>query len=290
MTGRKGFTLIELLVVIAIIAILAAILFPVFAQAREKARAISCLSNVKQLALAILMYTQDWDEKWPTQRDHCGQLAFCETGDPKGCCGAQGMNETFMAYYGWALLMQPYVKSTALFKCPSFPSNQYKWNGWPEIGTGHLDCLNDLGFLGAGSQWNGVSYEFKLGLAWDGTCGTPIASINNPAATFSTLEYMPVHTFGTEGVHRGGFWVIFTTPEEIAQLSEMAFNAGFVDGHAKLVRVTQTCQFARCAAREDEAWVPFTPFFCAHYDPHWFCLESGKWANASTSGGQDLDY
>src|SRR5262252_1239896 len=62
---RSGFTLIELLVVIAIIAILAAILFPVFAQAREKARAISCLSNVKEIGLGMLMYVQDYDEKYP---------------------------------------------------------------------------------------------------------------------------------------------------------------------------------------------------------------------------------
>ena len=65
---RRGFTLIELLVVIAIIAILAAILFPVFARAREKARQTSCLSNVKELALALLMYSQDYDETIPQRR------------------------------------------------------------------------------------------------------------------------------------------------------------------------------------------------------------------------------
>ena len=67
--NKKGFTLIELLVVIAIIAILAAILFPVFAQAREKARQTSCLSNMKQLSLGLNMYVQDYDETWPRNDD-----------------------------------------------------------------------------------------------------------------------------------------------------------------------------------------------------------------------------
>jgi len=77
MRTRKGFTLIELLVVIAIIAILAAILFPVFARAREKARSSSCLSNTKQIVLAILMYAQDYDERmvpsrcWAARRRAC---------------------------------------------------------------------------------------------------------------------------------------------------------------------------------------------------------------------------
>ena len=66
MCKQKAFTLIELLVVIAIIAILAAILFPVFAQAREKARAVSCLSNLKQIGLACMMYVQDYEETYPS--------------------------------------------------------------------------------------------------------------------------------------------------------------------------------------------------------------------------------
>lgn len=93
---KAGFTLIELLVVIAIIAILAAILFPVFAQAREKARQTSCLSNTRQYATATLMYVQDYDESFPYS-------AF--------------MNGTCVATYYWAVA--PYVKNDQITQCPS---------------------------------------------------------------------------------------------------------------------------------------------------------------------------
>jgi prepilin-type N-terminal cleavage/methylation domain-containing protein/prepilin-type processing-associated H-X9-DG protein len=92
---RRGFTLIELLVVIAIIAILAAILFPVFAQAREKARAITCVSNLKQFGLAFAQYNQDYDEHMPS-----GFIK--EDGTPDG----------------WACQVYPYLKSDAVYICP----------------------------------------------------------------------------------------------------------------------------------------------------------------------------
>src|ERR671911_538305 len=100
---RRGFTLIELLVVIAIIAILAAILFPVFAQAREKARSASCLSNIKQLGLTLQMYAQDYDETLP---NHAADTAnFLDAKAPAN----------------WAKAVSPYAKNTQIFSCPSAP-------------------------------------------------------------------------------------------------------------------------------------------------------------------------
>lgn len=98
---RRAFTLIELLVVIAIIAILASILFPVFARARENARRASCQSNLKQIGLGILQYSQDYDELMVPSRVHSPNAA----GDGSG--------------FAWPNLLQPYIKSTQLFQCPS---------------------------------------------------------------------------------------------------------------------------------------------------------------------------
>jgi prepilin-type N-terminal cleavage/methylation domain-containing protein/prepilin-type processing-associated H-X9-DG protein len=101
-TRRPAFTLIELLVVIAIIAVLAAILFPVFAQARDKARSVSCLSNQKQLGHALMMYTQDYDEK--TIWFWNGSVA--------------AWNKDNLAGY-WYQALMPYVKNAGVFRCPS---------------------------------------------------------------------------------------------------------------------------------------------------------------------------
>ena len=95
MRYKKGFTLIELLVVIAIIAILAAILFPVFAKAREKARQTSCLSNVKQITLGIMQYAQDYDER---------------------------VVPYSLGGHSWVVLLQPYVANYQIYACPSSPN------------------------------------------------------------------------------------------------------------------------------------------------------------------------
>src|SRR5688500_9138179 len=120
MPRRTGFTLIELLVVIAVIVLLAAILFPVFAQARAKARQATCLSNIKQIGTAALLYAQDYDETFlwdPLINSFFGREPFLPHG-PKDC---PDRPIPVRSYYGvpfWGDLLQPYVKNRRLFSCP----------------------------------------------------------------------------------------------------------------------------------------------------------------------------
>jgi len=160
--SRRGFTLIELLVVIAIIAILAAILFPVFAQAREKARSISCLSNVKQLTLAQLMYVQDNDEKFTGW--NWGQRFVMDSN----------------SY--WAVCALPYIKSIKLYQCPSDALEWPTVNDWTGQGP-------DAGAHDPFASWQGrwfwekpnnpnfISYGFNESLA----SGRKLAAVKSPA-------------------------------------------------------------------------------------------------------------
>ena len=112
-TRKPGFTLIELLVVIAIIAILAAILFPVFAQAREKARATTCLSNCKQIGIGMRMYLDDYEGAWP-------------------------FSWYPQAQYGWDAALYPYTKNTRIFACPSNPQIPENAKGYLALGIGGM--------------------------------------------------------------------------------------------------------------------------------------------------------
>jgi len=139
---KRGFTLIELLVVIAIIAILAAILFPVFAQARESARKTTCLSNAKQLALSHLMYAQDYDEQLATS-----------------------WSEGFPGEFSWAV--QPYMKSISILLCPSRVSSTTTWGtivgGNSNMLPGHIDNPTGVPYL-----WG---YGFNTGWDWNNDAG-----------------------------------------------------------------------------------------------------------------------
>jgi prepilin-type N-terminal cleavage/methylation domain-containing protein/prepilin-type processing-associated H-X9-DG protein len=162
MSSRRGFTLIELLVVIAIIAILAAILFPVFAQAREKARSISCLSNVKQLTMAQLMYVQDNDEKFTGW--NWGQRFVMDSAS------------------FWAPAGLPYIKSLKLYQCPSDGLEWPTVNDW--TGQGPDAGAHDP-FASWANRWfwekpnnpNFISYGINEALM----SGRKLAAIKSPA-------------------------------------------------------------------------------------------------------------
>jgi prepilin-type N-terminal cleavage/methylation domain-containing protein/prepilin-type processing-associated H-X9-DG protein len=164
---RRGFTLIELLVVIAIIAILAAILFPVFAQAREKARAIACLSNTKQIGTAMMMYAQDYDETLVPYRN---RSANPFASDPR--LGSSTKRTTFFNQ-----LLNPYVKNDGVFRCPSNP------RGWVNFDNSPFG--NPAFFSYGGQNSYGVSnYVFRPHV------GMALAVLPEPANTVGMVDAM----------------------------------------------------------------------------------------------------
>jgi len=201
----RAFTLIELLVVIAIISILAAILFPVFARARENARRASCMSNMKQLGLGMLMYAQDYDEKLPflgASSSH--QPDPIVPGDTKF-----NYNSTSDFYYtGWVAEIYPYVKSTQVYLCPSNPKNMYGVSyGLPK------DAATT-----AGSK---VDY-------FGTTKGPTLASFNQPAKSLLIGE--------KQGNGGGNQYVLYNGYYEFAMSHFDGGNIAFADGHAKWLK------------------------------------------------------
>ena len=174
---KHGFTLIELLVVIAIIAILAAILFPVFAQAREKARQTSCLSNIKQVNLATMMYVQDYDETFPFH----GLFDF---DNQFGGAGPQG----------WLRKVAPYIKNLQATWCPSDsgPTTGYNplgdWVG-PMTSFAANSLINERGITANDNAASRMLGVFGLTTNYGtGPFSTTLATINSPATTIAIAE------------------------------------------------------------------------------------------------------
>jgi prepilin-type N-terminal cleavage/methylation domain-containing protein/prepilin-type processing-associated H-X9-DG protein len=168
MQKRRGFTLIELLVVIAIIAILAAILFPVFARAREKARQISCLSNMKQLGMALMMYAQDWDDTYPR--------CYIYMDPSKG--GSAG-------YHHWSGITAPYVTNWNVYVCPSDPNKGVQ----PTNGS----MYNGTGFDNQAPRLSYVANEFLMGRGSTATArlyyqGVMTGAVDAPADTIALTD------------------------------------------------------------------------------------------------------
>jgi prepilin-type N-terminal cleavage/methylation domain-containing protein/prepilin-type processing-associated H-X9-DG protein len=206
----KGFTLIELLVVIAIISILAAILFPVFARARENARRASCQSNLKQIGLGLRMYTQDWDEKFPH-----GWAGDCSNAYETNSSTSQPSGKFQTAPYcgggnKWAITWMdsifPYVKSVQVFVCPS----QTRSNR-PNYGCTSAVCG---GSGGTGQSIASIEYpaEVLMSIDYNNYYGQSYAMsathLRNTAlgnlSSGSTATYVSVHLDGANSLFVDG--------------------------------------------------------------------------------------
>ncbi len=228
---KSAFTLIELLVVIAIIAILAAILFPVFAQARERARSASCTSNLKQIATALKMYQQDYDERM------CASGNLPKDGDPSwDDRRPDGQNLVRMMGGGFSWFMQPYIKNTQIFRCPSDTGENY-WGrnstGWPYSNATYWGKPSSYMFrhvfdCGGGDEHNRIFASPKP-TYWQGTND---AQIGQPASQVVVFEAGAFHQeklplYG--GVHPSA------TP--VRPPNGRTINAAFADGHVKVFRL-----------------------------------------------------
>lgn len=237
----KGFTLIELLVVIAIIAILAAILFPVFSSAREQARKTTCLSNLKQIGMGFHQYIADYDSRYPQAlAGNYGSYSQFATFPP----GADGGTPSSFVLHSWANVLQPYIKSTQVFSCPSQRTEDLFGNSsWPiqvplNITYNRLlawrtessviapasiflanDGFGDLGFFGA--IGSGIP-EVSAGPAAS-PYGPPTPGSKNTAYRFGVHSCVNYRGFGTKfngmypNIHNG------------------RMNVCYVDGHAKSI-------------------------------------------------------
>jgi prepilin-type N-terminal cleavage/methylation domain-containing protein/prepilin-type processing-associated H-X9-DG protein len=183
--NRKGFTLIELLVVIAIIAILAAILFPVFARARAAARKTTGISNLKQLGLGTMMYVQDYDERFPYYNWGChscnesGNAGYGAgtAGCPLGVMSAGDPRFVSYSMAAWYNSVQPYIKNTGLFQDPSDKS---QW------APGYCISFPQTVFpTYQNSTW--TSYGWN-----EGASGQPLARYNSPAHDLMWSDYIGV--------------------------------------------------------------------------------------------------
>jgi len=202
---RKGFTLIELLVVIAIIAILAAILFPVFAQARESARQTQCTNNQKQIATSVLMYVQDYDETFPMS-------AYFGT-NPQG-------QRALVAVYD---VLAPYIKNVDIFVCPSYRPG-IDWPQRVQAAGSPFPALATFRYVG---------YIPNLGLFAENFC--PIVNKRTPVTKIAAVE-SPVNTIMLfDGYLKDRAALEYYNFLAFARHKE-GVVINFVDGHAKWYR------------------------------------------------------
>ncbi len=259
---RSGFTLIELLVVIAIIAILAAILFPVFAQAREKARQTACLSNLKQIGLAMQTYTIDYDSKWP-RADGCIAPAPSVTNPGTvGCSGPYGQR---INHYKWQAWLMPYTKNVQVFFCPSRDAEAKKADSWTKSGeienaySLNVSLTGNINYKGSGDPSAGIDFDNQSFLGNGSTFATP-----SPSETFIVMEGP-----GTVA------WDIFANSADKNDLAAVVYPYAIRESWENTIYPYDKTFTQRLPA--DRTIVPHSEGFVFAY-----CDGHAKWMNAKT--------
>lgn len=254
---RNGFTLIELLVVIAIIAILAAILFPVFAKAREKARQTTCVSNVKQMTMGIMMYKDDFDQTFPA----------CQIGITDTFPGPDA-GQWIGTAWDWQMLIYPYTKSMKISMCSS------AYDGWGHSWANYGCNASIMGY--DPNEWSGKWHDYVtidgFSIKNDSAIATPAETYLIFDAGFTGMNWMSVyHPFSNHYIPGegklvaagllsnswGGGDTSVNGNEYMNGRHNDGISMGFADGHAKWMKVDEACRAAVDAANgKKNSWDP----------------------------------
>jgi len=251
---KRGFTLIELLVVIAIISILASILFPVFARARENARKAACQSNLKQIGLAVQMYLQDYDETYPFARNW-----YVATTPHEPVATAQ---DPYPGY--WFSILQPYVKNYQMFICPTAGPITKPSSGALNFSGGYgWNISGTMSPAAANSEGKRIGHGFG---AYAGFEGTPtgnrlnMASIQEPSQTILVTDPAS-NGYTSNGIYAVGYAQSYIPVLHGGQVGPFIASSGsttpgapssfegggnylFADGHVKYLQATRSWRSA----------------------------------------------